>query len=426
MLELICMDTSIKQIYVALQVDGNRLRILVGEYFNTRFNVIKLEESKTDAIVDFKVVNKDLLVSDIRKLIEYTSNKIGAKIEKVLLVLPAYNFKRFPLTSSVTPVNGMVSKNDIARSISNSLKASVDNDVMIINPFIVKYTVNGIQTRRIPENETCESLLVDIDLLCADKQMSFDLVSAIEESGVEVLDICLNNYAICKEASLFEESSKKNVIVLDINSDVTYLTLLSKGKIVSSEIIFDGLNKLVDQIYSEYHIPYESIPRLLKYSVNYDDNKQDCIVYAYNQNDKSVTISSKQLSDLVENRLNGFVDKLALMCKPILEKGETSIIVTGEGEQMQALIDKLEQGFNSKVKGYYPDTIGVRDASLTAIYGSLVAYRDKVLMNNLNVSCIDLLEYDQLIDERSIDTEGATFTTKIKKFFIQYLNREEE
>jgi len=426
MLELLYMETSIKQIYVALQIDENELRVLVGEYFNTRFNIIKVEERKTTSIVDFKVVNKDLLVSDIKEILSVTSKKIGAKIEKVLLVLPAYNFKRFPLTSSVNASKGSVSKADIARAISNSLRAKVDNDVMVINPVTIKYTINGISTRRMPENETCDQMFVDIDLLCCDKEMTYSFVSAIEESGYQVLDVCLNNYAICKEASLFEESSKKNVIVLDINSDITYLTLLAKGKIVSTEIIYEGLNRMINAVYEQYHIPTETINRLLKYSVNYDEDKQDCIVYAWNQNDKAMNLTAMQLSATVERSLNDFVDRLAIMCKPILESGETSVVITGVGEQMSALLKKLSQKFEVEVTSYYPDTIGVRDSSLTAIYGSLVAYRDKVLLNNLNVSCVDLLEYDQLIDQRSIDTEGATFTTKIKKFFIQYLNREEE
>ena len=39
--------------------------------------------------------------------------KIGSKIEKTILVLPAYNFKRFPLRSKVIVDSGVIRKNDI-------------------------------------------------------------------------------------------------------------------------------------------------------------------------------------------------------------------------------------------------------------------------------------------------------------------------
>ena len=48
---------------------------------------------------------------------------------------------------------------------------------------------------------------------------------------------------------------------------------------------------------------------------------------------------------------------------------------------------------------------------------------DKVIMNNLDVSCIDLLKYDSLIDQKQLDSEGETITTKIKNLFRQYMEK---
>jgi hypothetical protein len=50
-------------------------------------------------------------------------------------------------------------------------------------------------------------------------------------------------------------------------------------------------------------------------------------------------------------------------------------------------------------------------------------YRDKVLLNDINVNCIDLLRYDALIDHKELDSEGETITTKIKNLFKQYLEK---
>lgn len=394
--------------------------MLVAEYYNTRFNILKLETIKTRAISDFKVIDRNQLISDIKNLAKTVSNKLGSKIEQAILVLPAYNFKRYPLRSSVIPEKTVVSKSDIARAISNSLKANVDSDSMVVNPMIIKYTINGISTRRMPEKETCEEMLVDIDLLCADKEMSYEFVSCVEDAGIRVLDITLNTYAICKEASLFEESLKQNLICLNIERNCTYLSLLSKGKLVSNEVIFDGVNTLVRQIKLKYDVPDEDIIKLLKYDVNYDSKYLEDIVYAYNENSKTKTISAEQLNEASLYPLDFLAEKLVTMCKPILEQG-ASIFITGEGQQIKCLVDKIKKLAESELRSYYPDTIGVRDPSLTALYGSLFVYRDKVLLNNLNVTCIDLLQYDSLIEQKELDTEGETITTKIKNLFKQYV-----
>lgn len=419
------MENDIKQIYAALQIEEDEIKVLVGEYYNTRFNILRVEKGKTKAISDFRINNQLELENDIKTVISRANTKLGTKIEKVILVLPAYNFKRFPLTSSVNIVNGYVQKEDVARAITNSLKTKVDADSMITNPVVIKYIVNGISTRRLPEKEVCDSMLVDIDLLCCDAPMAYEYVMMVERIGIKVLDICLNNYAICLEASLLGESSKKNVVLLDIHNGLTYLTLLSKGKIITTEIIYDGLNNLTNKVYEKYHFTDEVMMRLIKYIVDFNES-EECVVYSWNSNDKQENITNVELSSLVAEPLNNYVEKIISMCKPIIDSGETSIVVTGPGQNMKALMDKLKDLSGVDVRGYYPDTIGIRDSNLVALYGAFVAYKNKADLNNFNVSCVDLLEYDNVINKHVFDKDGATITTKIKNFFMQYMSKEEE
>lgn len=422
MLKLLCMSNNIKQIYVSMELAENEIKILVGEYFNTRFNIIRSEKYYTNAINDFKITNQEELVNDIKNAVKECSDKIGADIEQVILVLPAYNFKRFPLRSKVVIDNKVVRKEDIARAVSNSLKARVDNDVMVVNPMIVRYTVNGISTRRMPEKEVCNEIIVDIDLLCADLNMCYEYVSAIEASGLKVLDITLNNFACAKEASLFEDSFNRSIVLLDINKTCTYLSLISKGKLVSTEIVFDGLNSLINRVYRTYNIPYNDIAKLIKYNVDYQSEHKDDVVYAWVDQGVTRTITTAMLNDAIEKPLDALTDKLVAMCKPIIETG-ASIVLMGEGQQMKALSKQLKEKSSVELRTYCPDTIGVRDPSMTSVYGAFIAYRDKAVMNDLSVSCIDLLKYNELISQKELDSEGETITTKIKNLFKQYMER---
>lgn len=422
MLKLLCMSNNIKQIYVSMELAENEIKILVGEYFNTRFNIIRSEKYYTNAINDFKITNQEELVNDIKKAVKECSDKIGADIEQVILVLPAYNFKRFPLRSKVVIDNKVVRKEDIARAVSNSLKARVDSDVMVVNPMIVRYTVNGISTRRMPEKEVCNEIIVDIDLLCADLNMCYEYVSAIEASGLKVLDITLNNFACAKEAALFEDSFNRSIVLLDINKTCTYLSLISKGKLVSTEIVFDGLNSLINRVYRTYNIPYNDIAKLIKYNVDYQSEHKDDVVYAWVDQGVTRTITTAMLNEAIEKPLDALTDKLVAMCKPIIETG-ASIVLMGEGQQMKALSKQLKEKSSVELRTYCPDTIGVRDPSMTSVYGAFIAYRDKAVMNDLSVSCIDLLKYNELISQKELDSEGETITTKIKNLFKQYMER---
>ena len=344
---------------------------------------------------------------------------------EVILVLPAYNFKRYPLKSKVVTENGIITKKDIARAVSNSLKTKVDSNVLVANSTIVKYNVNGISTRRLPENERADEVYVDIDLLCADVELSYDYVSAVENAGVKVLDITLNNYAIAREAALFEESLNKNVIILDINKTCTYLTLLAKGRLVSTEIVFDGLNSMINRLYRTYNMPYNDIAKLVKYSTDFNSEYPDDTIYAWTDQGATKSINTRMLNQCIDEPLDALCEKLVSMCKPIIEDGAL-IVLTGEGCQMASLLERLKEKTLTKVKTYYPDTIGVRDPAMTALYGAFFVYRDKVLLNDLNVNCVDLIKYENAIDQKKFESEGETITTKIKNLFKQYMEKGEK
>lgn len=417
------MNNSIKKIYAALEIGDNELKLLVGEYFNSRFNILKSAKAETMAFDGFTIKDKALLVNEIKQLVEETSKKLGAKIEKAILVLPAYNFKRFPLRSSVLPIDGIVKKADIARAVTNSLKTEVDFDSLVVNAVINKYTMNGISTRRLPEKEACENLLVDIDLLCCDKLLAYDYVEAVEMAGIQVLDICLNSYAIAKEASLIEESLKKNIIILDINIQETFLALLSKGRLVSTEVIFEGLNQIINSVTSTYKVSFNDATRLVKYATDYNSEFGDDIVYSDPEQSSNEAITTNSLSNLVANPIEKLVEKLLTMCKPIIDQGDTQIVITGDGQDMKALVEKFKSMSNVDIKTYFPDTIGVRDSEFTSLFGSFIVFKDKAYLNDLNVCCIDLLEYDKDIDKKKFNNDDDdTITTKIKNLFAQYIN----
>lgn len=421
------MTNTLKQVYASIYIDDNLLQILVGEYYNTRFNIIYTNTTPIGGILDFKIADYDLVVKTIKEQINTTSIKIGATIKKAILVLPAFNFKRYPLRVSVVPNGGILTKKDVARALTSSLRTPVDSDLTIVSAAIIKYMINGISTRRLPEREVCEEVLIDIDLLCADKDITYEYINAVSDAGVEVLDITLNNYSICKEAVLLEQSLSENIILLDINVNHTYMSLLSKGKLVSTEVIYEGLGKIIDTVKENINIPLNDLSRLVVYNVDYDSLNPNDAVYAWkNEKNESFSVTIKDLNENALKPLTTYIDRILQMCKPILEGGKTIFFLVGQGSKMDALAKMLQARANVSVKQYYPDTIGIRDAQMCSVYGSFFVYKEKALLNNLNVSCVDIAEYDSTVDQKKIDVEGETITMKIKKLFEQYRDREEK
>lgn len=419
------MASTIKQVYVSLYVTEEEIQLVAAEYYNTRFNIIKVERAPAKGIINYRVTDKDELVACITELVARASSSIGATIRKVILVLPAYNFKRIPLKVSVIPTHDYLDKKDVARAMSNALKVDVGDGSLVVNSTVIKYTINGISTRRMPDKEFCEEAILDIDLLCADKEMAYSYVDAIYSAGLEAIDITLDNFSICKEALFFEQSLDKNLILLDISDSKTSLSLLAKGKLVSTEMIGEGIDCIVNEVYRKYRLPKENIKRLIKYNVDFDSQFKDDAIFAWNDNGTASSLTVKDLNEAVSKPLEAYIGRISKLCSPITESGESRFVITGEGAPLSALVSELKRLTGVDTVSYFPDSIGVRDSRLCAVYGALFIFREKAVLNDLLISCVDMQEYDDTVDHQTIDVEGESLTAKIKNLFMQYKNKED-
>ena len=406
-----------KQIYASLQFCEDKIRLLIGEYYKTRFNIIKLEEVDCEGLKAFHIQNKEKTKESLIALFNNATRGLGAAIEEVILIIPSVDMKRYSLKVTAPTKNGYLTKEDIATALKTAMQNKVDNNVIVVTPSITHYHTNGISSRRFQEKEICDNFSIEVDLLCANKQITFEYVSILEELNIKVMDICLDSYAICKEAALFERAINQNLILLDINQNSTTLSLLYKGVLAGCDIIYDGLANMSNVLAKKYALSENNANRLVKYNSSLKGDISLDAIYAWNEGDKALSINEKDVCETISDALCAYVKKIASSCEPILNSGSTSMVVTGEGASMNSLIEVLKQTLHIDVKPYFPDTIGVRDSQYAALYGAFFVYRDIALIKGENKSSIDLFELDNVIRRKSDDSEAETLTSKIKSLF---------
>ncbi len=414
-----------KELYASLELSEKEVRVLVSECFNTRFNILQVVRIPCNGLKNFRITDREEIVRAIKEAKKEVLNKIGSDLHKAILLIPPVNFKRIALETEIIPDEKGLSRDDVLRALNKTLEIEIDPDLLVINRVPVSYTINGITSKRIPYKEISDSARIEIDLLCADKNLTFDYVSLVEESGIEVIDICLSNYAICKEASLFEQSTNRNIILLDINDNYTNMSLIVKGKMMTCEVIEKGIESFAKDLYEKYSIPFVKMSRLIKYNGSRDIESKDT-VYAYNRNKGNVNISLSELNTAILPYVKDYLDNIAEMSKPVIESKETFFAVVSEGSDMLLIADILKEKTGCEIKMIHPDSIGVREANLISLYGSLFAAKEMIDISQKNVCCLDEFEFNNVVDRKIFEDEGETFTTKIRTFFKQYMDKEND
>ncbi len=417
---------SDKQIFASVEVSDHEVRLVVGEFFNTRFNIIKVERIPCFGLTYDKVVNADEISNALRKAASSTKRTIGAEIKKVILAIPSYRTKKYSLTSTVdvSGIDGVVTIQDVRNAIRKAESVNISKELALIQTVPVKYVVNGIATRRIPVGEKCSQLSVNVDLLCADRKLAYELVGCVENAGLQVLDIFPDIYAIGKEAALFEQAVEKQVIVLKLERESTTLGLFKKGRLATSAVLPAGLGYMVSNSVDQYGIKTNDAVELMIYSVRFIQNVYTTNpVHIWSQDGETKTITEKEFMESIQGNVNQWIKSIVETCGSLLQQSQTTVIITGEGGETEGISELLSKQLNTEVKYYIPDTLGGRNAGLTATLGLFYSYQDKLPITGYIDDSLDMDAFKKSVSYREKKTETETkedtLTSKLKGLFFE-------
>lgn len=120
--------------------------------------------------------------------------------------------------------------------------------------------------------------------------------------------------------------------------------------------------------------------------------------------------------------VNAWASYIQKTCAPILQAGQTAVIITGEGGETQGLAEVLGTKLQVNVRSYVPDTLGGRNAGLTTSLGLFYAYQDRLPITGYTDDSIDMDAFIKAVSYRDKKNEGNakedTLTSKLKGLFL--------
>ena len=231
---------SDKQIYASVEIADHEVRLVVGEFYETRFNILRVEKVRFNGVEDSIIVNESNVVTALIKAVDNASNILGYRIERILLAIPCVDVKRHSRRVNVMVKSGKVRLSDVQNGINEAIQYSPEENLELVNVGCIKYVINGISSRKLPLNEVCDAFSMEIDLFYANKRILYSYARCVEKAGLQILDICLDAYAIAEEAAIFEQTIENYIVLLNLSRQNTTLSLFSHGKLLSCETLNEG------------------------------------------------------------------------------------------------------------------------------------------------------------------------------------------
>jgi len=404
-------------LHVALEIADHEIRLAIGQFYNTRLNILKVERVPCSGIVGSQIVDQSAVVNSLKAAAKHVSDNLGVPLKRVLLTLPSVSTHRYTRRLQVE-VKQQVTLRDLQAALREAMNTELPETQELINVFITKSIVNGITMRRLPVNEVCDSLSVDVDLICADRELVYRYAQTVEKAGLEISEISLDSYAFGKEASLFEKSLEQYIISLKVERQSTTLSLFAKGKLMTSEVLDLGTHQLISDIASVKHLPIDVADRLLHYNTRLGlDHYPSTPIYLWSDEGKTYTLSEAEIAQIIEKPLQQWLNSVKAAIMPILESAQAKLVLFGESAEINGLDEVLAKMCGCECELYIPATLGIRSSSMASVAGLFYVVKDQSQLRNYQAG-VDMMAFDQLINGSSKEAQAEdTLSGKLKGLF---------
>lgn len=409
-----------KQILAVVSFSQYKLKVLVAQFFNTKFNVLKVEQVFTEGFDGSHVVDEKALVAALRKSLAHIASNLGVSVTQVILCIPSVEMDRYREKVKVVPqFASTITSKDITLAIKKAMMSQVRPDKEVIFVNINGFITHNSVYKKLPSNSELTSVVLDLDYYVASKTLTYDLAKCIEKAGVGLLDVVLDAYALGKETAAIDASLKSSVIVVEIEMKRTLLSLYYHGRLLSSQWINTGYGEWVTAIVDRFQLSFDVAYRLMNQNV---DLKASHIssnpVFLWQYKEQTYTTNQQAIMECVETKIEKFIQEVYENCQPIFMKSTGEFILTGEGCLLEGLHDRFTKVTSVPTKIYVPETIGARDPGLTQVLGALYAHKDHLLYTNRTSSCVNEVEFDTMLKSVKLgESSDGTLSKKVKGFF---------
>lgn len=408
-----------KEVYASLAITDHEIRMLVSEIHNGRLSILKVERVEHQGISDHRIVDESKIINAITKSLKHIETTLQFKILRVLLLVDSNNCHRVTRTfhSDVQDPLGRIQFDNVQHIFQQAMNAQPLSDLELINVEIYRYRVGATTLKKMPLNEKAQRLDAEVDLYYINREHVYQLARIVEESGLEILDVCVDAFAIGKEAGLFSKKVDEYVVAIAIEATSTTLSLFYKERLMHATQLELGYDKFIREIAKSLSIPHNVASRLMFSNVDYSlETHSEYPVYLWSQDKKSFTCSQRDLMAIIKESSDQLFDEIKQTCLPIIEGGPTNVTMVGQGSMLKGIDHRLAKELQCSVECYLPTTLGAREGAFVASLGAFYAYIDHQNLETYHEVSISVLDYEQAIGSKPVSEGEANFSTKLKSF----------
>ena len=397
-----------RKIMASLDVGSDTVKLVVGEMYKKKLNVLAIAESQSMGVKKGIVNDQKILVNSIREVIEKCESVIGFKIRQMIVSVPS-NEAVFKIVNGYVEIeseNNLIAGRDVIKVFKSAIKSFNDETMEYITFMPTSFSLDDGRVVRDPKGLTSSNLTVNGVLISTPKINIYPILDCLDKLGIETLDITIDSIGDYYEFKS-KELDRQLGVVVNIGAEKATLSTFNKGVLSNCKIIGIGGKNIDTDISYVYRVnPKDSKYLKEKYAVANLANAQESetIEIEVANGDKMV-ITQKDLTKVVNSRLEEILNLCKKEINYLTKKEISYIIFTGgltECREFNVLVEEL---FEKKAMVGNIQEVGARHNKFSTCLGLLKFYAATAELKDKDYS-IFTIEEQQNLGGASLDNQS--------------------
>lgn len=350
-----------RKINVGIDVGTYATKVVVSERLNDQPSsvVIGTGYAESEGLRRGYIVNFDEAVKSIRKAISEAERSSRIKIKRAYVSMGGISLESLVShgTAVISRADGEVTELDVKKALEESEKSLGDlKNKKIIHSVPVRFRLDGKEVMGRPAGLRGLKLEVKTLFIICLEQHFEDLIEAVENAGVEVVDVVASPIA-AGLVSLNKKQRNVGCILVNIGSETVSIVVYENDTPISLDVFPIGSTDITNDMALGLKIDPEEAERL----------KLGGDAEAY---------SRKKLEEIIEARLVDIFELIESHLKKIGRNGllPAGIILTGGGSGLSTIEDLAKASLKLPVKVFGREIANqtkgrVKDSSWFVAYG---------------------------------------------------------
>ncbi len=410
-----------RKIISSLDIDGESIRLVVGEFFENRLHILSASKVPCKGMEAGKIVDDYSVVLSIKSAVEEVSNTLGVKFDKCILGLNMMN-ARLCKSAAAVKINtdpSIITGKSVEDVLSKCADGRVPLDYVLASVVPVEFTIDGDSIVKKPVGIESTNLGLKGIVVSSPKDYVSEMLDIVNRAGLKVLDVVPNSLGDYY-AYRTPEMDKSIGAVVNLGYDSTTVSIFNKGIITNSNSFPLGVRNIIKDISfvskigdKEASAVYRDI--VLANSKLSNPNEYRIVV---DLEGEEIQLNQYDMSEVAASRIEEILNLVKKQINVLTKKEISYIIVVGTLTELRDFNLALERVFGKEATLGRVNLLGARDNSYSSAVGIIQYYEARMELKDRSFSIFNQNELENMASSSKEIVNNSSLLSKVFGYFF--------